>query len=70
MKKVGLRASLGVLRCHTPAGAGNALLADALLLARRTYKETPAMKALIDIDPTTAVGPRIQTVWSWGGGIA
>ena len=29
------------------------------------------MKALIDIDTTTtAVGPRIQTIWGWGGGYA
>jgi hypothetical protein len=29
------------------------------------------MKALITIDaPVSAVGPRIQTIWSWGGGIA
>ena len=60
-----------MLRCPTPAGAEFALLADARSLHPQDEKETPAMKALITIDaPVSAVGPRIQTIWGWGGGYA
>lgn len=68
MKKVQSGASLVVLRCPTPLQVPELpCLPTHTLLASAGRKGDSAMKALIDIDPTTAAGPRIQTVWGWGG---
>jgi hypothetical protein len=68
MKKVQSGASLIVLRCPTPLQVPELpCLPTHAVSFRRTHKGDPAMKALIDIDPTTAVGPRHPTIWGWGG---
>ena len=71
---------MGVLRCHTPAGAGveTTCVADAHVC--NTGTGAPAMKVLTpkfespltasahdQFGPISASGPRHQTVWTWGG---